>query len=326
MPSPAANRWVVYAALASNVAIAGVKFVAAAVTGSSAMLSEGVHSLVDSTNELLLLYGLRRASKPPDLAHPFGHGRELYFWSFIVALLVLAVGAGVSFYQGVVHWRHPVPMEHPILNYAVLAASFLIEGASWRVALREFREAKGDQGWFEAFRTSKDPTTFTVLFEDTAALAGIVIAAAGIAAAHALEMPRLDGAASIGIALVLAFSSLTLARETKELLIGEGASPNVRESIVAIAGQDPGVRTANGVLTVQMGPKQVFAALSAEFHDHLTTTQIEACVHRLEAAIQSAHPEITILFVKPQTADTWKRRIGALPEHEDAEPVDGVGT
>jgi cation diffusion facilitator family transporter len=322
MPSQAAKRWVVYAALASNGVIAAVKFTAAVVTGSSAMLSEGVHSLVDSINELLLLHGLRRASKPADTSHPFGHGRELYFWSFIVALLVLAVGAGVSFYQGVLHWRHPQPIEHPLVNYAVLAASFLFEAASWLVALRDFREAKGGQGWFEAFRTSKDPTTFTVLFEDTAALVGIVVAATGIALAHALDMPRLDGAASIGIALVLAVSSLTLARETKELLIGEGAQPEVRESIVAIAGKDPGVHTANGVLTVQMGPKQVFVALSAAFHDHLNTTQIEACVHRLEAAIQSAHPEVTILFVKPQTAETWKRRVGALPGHGDAEPTD----
>jgi cation diffusion facilitator family transporter len=320
MPSPSANRWVVYAALASNLAIAVVKFVAASLTGSSAMLSEGVHSLVDSINELLLLYGLRRASKPPDTSHPFGHGRELYFWSFIVSLLVLAVGAGVSFYEGVVRLQHPQPVEHPLVNYAVLAASFAFEAASWRVALREFRAAKGDQGYFEAFRNSKDPTTFTVLFEDTAALVGILVAAAGIGAAHAFDMPRLDGAASVGIGLVLAFSSLTLARETKELLIGEAARPEVRASILAIVARDPAVRTANGVLTVQMGPRQVFAALSAEFHDHLTTTQIEACVHRLEAALRSAHPEITLLFVKPQTAGTWLQRSQALPDHDDALP------
>lgn len=317
MPPKSASGTVVYAALASNVAIAVVKFVAAAITGSSAMLSEGVHSLVDSINELLLLYGLKRAARPPDVNHPFGHGRELYFWSFIVALLVLALGAGVSLYEGITHLRNPNPMEKPLVNYLVLVASFVFEVTSWWVALREFRASKGNQGYFEAFRASKDPSVFTVLFEDTAALLGLLIAAAGIGAAHALSMPRLDGVASIGIAIVLGVSSLLLARETKGLLIGEAAHPDVRASLLRIAGDDPDIRCANGVLTVQMGPRQVLAALSADFHDRLNTTQIEECVTRIEATIKSAHPEITLLFVKPQTAETWRRRVAALPVAED---------
>jgi cation diffusion facilitator family transporter len=318
MPESSGRRTVVYAALAGNLAIAAVKFVAAAITGSSAMLSEGVHSLVDTVNELLLLYGIRRASKPADLAHPFGHGRELYFWSFVVALLVLALGAGVSLYEGIAQLRNPEPIERPLVNYLVLAASFVAEAGSWWVAFREFRAAKGTLGYFEAFRTSKDPSTFTVLFEDSAAILGLVIAAAFLVAAEALNMPRLDGVAAIGIALVLAASSLLLARETKELLIGESAHPHVRSSVLTIAGNDPDVRFANGVLTVQMGPRQVMAALSAEFHDRLSTTQIEECVSRLEAAIKAVHPEITVLFVKPQTADTWRLRVSAL----EAEPAD----
>lgn len=313
------SRSVVYAALAGNLAIAVIKFVAAALTGSSAMLSEGVHTLVDSVNELLLLYGMRRAARPRDLNHPFGHGRELYFWSFIVALLVFGLGAGVSLYEGINHLLHPEPMQRAFVNYVVLLASFAFEGASWWVALREFRAAKGDKGYFEAFRSSKDPTTFTVLFEDSAALVGLLIAAAGIAAAQALDMPRLDGVASIGIALVLAASSLLLARETKELLIGEAASPQVRESILRIAGHDPGVRCANGVLTIQMGPSQVVAALSADFHDQLNTTEIEACVNRIETAVKEGHPEVTILFVKPQTLETWQRRIAVLASQQDAD-------
>ena len=247
--SKSGSRTVVHAALAGNLMIAIAKFVAAAFSGSSAMLSEGVHSLVDTVNELLLLYGLRRAGMPPDRTHPFGHGRELYFWSFIVALLVLAMGAGVSFYEGVMHIRQPEPIEQPLVNYL-----------------------------------------------------------AGLAGAQLLGMPELDGVASIGIAAVLAVSASLLARETKGLLIGETAHPVVSDAILAIAAADDGVRCANGVLTVQMGPSQVVAALSAEFEDALTTPQIEACINRIEKQAKMAHPEIISLFVKPQTAETWRAR------------------
>ncbi|MBW8364223.1 MAG: cation diffusion facilitator family transporter [Rhizobium sp.] len=309
MPKQPHAKLSIYVALASNLAIAVTKFVAAALTGSSAMLSEGIHSLVDTANELLLLYGMKRAARPPDNTHPFGYGRELYFWSFIVALMVLALGAAASFYEGINHVLHPEPMRNPLLNYVVLAASFGFEGVSWWVALKAFRATMGRQGYLDAFRTSKDPTTFTVLFEDTAALLGVLIATAGIAAAHALDAPRLDGVASIGIGIVLLVSSLLLARETKGLLIGESAHPRVRDSILRIAREDPGVRTANGVLTIHMGVSQVVAALSVEFQDALNTTQIETCVNRIEAAIKHAQPDITLLFVKPQSAETWRRRI-----------------
>ncbi|MHB1074670.1 cation diffusion facilitator family transporter [Thiobacillus sp.] len=309
MPKQPHAKLSIYVALASNLAIAVTKFVAAALTGSSAMLSEGIHSLVDTANELLLLYGMKRAARPPDNTHPFGYGRELYFWSFIVALMVLALGAAASFYEGINHVLHPEPMRNPLLNYVVLAASFGFEGVSWWVALKAFRATMGRQGYLDAFRTSKDPTTFTVLFEDTAALLGVLIATAGIAAAHALDAPWLDGVASIGIGIVLLVSSLLLARETKGLLIGESAHPRVRDSILRIAREDPGVRTANGVLTIHMGVSQVVAALSVEFQDALNTTQIETCVNRIEAAIKHAQPDITLLFVKPQSAETWRRRI-----------------
>ncbi len=312
MRAKATTRNVVYAALAGNVAIAVTKFVAAWFSGSSAMLSEGVHSLVDTINELLLLYGLHRAGKHPDRNHPLGYGRELYFWSFIVALLVFALGAGVSLYEGIAHLLRPVPIEHALMSYLVLGLSFVFEGASWRIAMNEFRVAKGELGYFEAFRCSKDPTTFTVLFEDTAALVGLLIAFFGILGAQLLHVPQLDGIASISIAIVLAVSSMFLARETKALLIGESALPHVRDSILEIAGADPAIRKANGVLTVQMGPDQVVAALSAEFEDRLTTPEIETCVNRIEAAIKAAHPEITTLFVKPQTPETWTAKRNAL--------------
>ncbi|CAM0999825.1 Cation transport protein [Rhodanobacter sp. Root179] len=307
MPASGSHK-VVLVALGGNLMIAIAKFVAAGITGSSAMLSEGVHSLVDTVNELLLLYGLRRAARPADRTHPFGYGRELYFWSFIVALLVLAMGAGVSFYEGVMHIRQPEPVARPLMNYLVLAVSFVFEGSSWWVALREFRARKGRLGYFEAFRLSKDPATFTVLLEDSAALLGLLVALARLVSAQLLAQPVLDGVASIGIAAVLSLSALLLARETKGLLIGEPAHPVVGEAILAIAAGDAGVRCANGVLTVQMGPSQVVATLSAEFEDALTTPQIEACINRIEKQAKQAHPEIVSLFIKPQTAETWRTR------------------
>ncbi|HVI26712.1 MAG TPA: cation diffusion facilitator family transporter [Xanthomonadaceae bacterium] len=315
--SAPSNRKVVYAALFGNLAIAITKFTAAFLTGSSAMLSEGVHSLVDTCNELLLLHGMRRAERPPDPAHPFGYGRELYFWSFIVALMVFALGAGVSFYEGIAHLRYPEPIERPWINYAVLGASLLFEGISWWIALKAFRAAKGRRGWYAAFRASKDPTTFTVLFEDSAALLGLLVALAGIALAQALGDPRFDGYASLGIGVVLAVAALLLARETKGLLIGEAAGAGVREDILRIAAADRAIRCANGVLTVQMGPRSIVAALSVEFEDALATPDIERCIRRIEDAVRAAHPDVVALFVKPQTAGTWARRAARLRGDED---------
>ena len=320
------SRKVVYVALLGNVLIAVTKFGAAAWTGSSAMLSEAVHSLVDTVNELLLLYGMRRSSRPPDAAHPWGHGRELYFWSFIVALMVFGLGAGASAYEGVTHILHPLPMEDPTVNYVVLGLSFVFEFGSWRVALNRFRAAKGGQGYLEAVGVAKDPTTFTVLFEDSAALVGLLIAFAGISTAHLFDMPVLDGVASIGIALVLGTAGALLARRTKELLIGEPARPELERSILQIAERHPGIARANGVRTTQLGPDQVIAALSAEFDDRLTTPEIEESVRSLENEMKAAHPEIAVLFVKPQTAATWESRrklidAGATGSRAGGDPV-----
>ena len=302
------SKRVIYAALAGNLAIALTKFAAAFFTGSSAMLSEGVHSLVDTGNGGLLLYGMHRAARPADRTHPLGHGRELYFWSFIVALLVFALGAGVSFYEGVVHIMSPEPVANAEVNYIVLGLSFLFEGSSWLVALREFRQQKGKQGWLQAVQSSKDPSVYTVLFEDSAALLGLVVAFTGILAAELLEMPELDGAASIGIGLILGATAIFLARESKGLLIGEPASPEVQRQVLAIVQQDPAVQKANGVLTVHMGPQEIVAGLSIEFEDHLTAPEIEACVVRIEKRLKTEMPEITRLFVKPQTTGTWEQR------------------
>ena len=306
--SSESNKIVVYAALFGNLAIALVKFVAAYITNSSAMLSEAIHSVVDTLNEILLLYGMKKAEQRPDAHHPFGYGRELYFWAFIVALMVFALGAIVSIYQGILHIIHPEEMQDPMINYIVLGIAILCEGFSWFVALKTFRKMKGKMGYFEAFRRSKDPTTFTVLFEDTAALVGLFIALTGIFLAHQLNIPELDGAASILIGVVLAVSAWLLARETKGLLLGETADPRLRENVLNIAQQDTAVYSANGVLTEQMGAHQVIASLSLEFKDDLTSDEIEACVDRIEAQIKQLHPEIITLFVKPQTKAVWLER------------------
>ncbi|MDR0237376.1 cation diffusion facilitator family transporter [Acinetobacter sp.] len=303
------NKIVVYAALLGNLAIALVKFIAAYITNSSAMLSEAVHSVVDTLNEILLLYGLKKSQQPANYQHPFGYGRELYFWAFIVALLVFALGAMVSIYQGIQHIRHPEVIESPLVNYVVLGFAMLCEGTSWFIALKSFKKMKGKMGYFESFRRSKDPTTFTVLFEDSAALIGLIIAFVGIFCAQQFNLPILDGVASILIGIVLAISALLLARETKGLLMGETADPKLRHNVLQVAQEDPAVYSANGVLTEQMGAHQVIASLSLEFNDGLTSDEIEACVNRIEVKIKSIHPEIVALFVKPQTQQVWLERM-----------------
>ncbi|WP_369038893.1 cation diffusion facilitator family transporter [Stenotrophomonas maltophilia] len=320
MATPNGSRLVIYAALAGNLAIAIAKFVAAGLSGSSAMLSEGVHSLVDTINELLLLYGLHRAGKAPDTLHPFGYGRELYFWSFIVALLVFAAGAGVSAYEGIQHIRHPEPASNHVISYSVLGLSMLFEGASWWVALREFRRSKGTLGYFEAFRRSKDPATFTVLLEDSAALLGLGFALLGLLAAQLLDMPVLDGVASLFIAAVLAVTAFLLARETKGLLVGEPAHPAVAQRIMTVAATDPDLRRANGVTTLQMGPAQVVAMLSGEFEDDRRTPQIEACITRIETAVKNEFPELVALFIKPQTPEVFAARQAVLARRSPREP------
>lgn len=302
------SKFVIYAALAGNLAIAAAKGAAALWTGSSAMLSEAIHSLVDTGNQGLLLYGLDRASRPPDAAHPLGYGRELYFWTFIVALLVFALGAGISIYEGIIHIRHPQAIADPAVTYVVLGLSMLFEGGSWWAALREFQAAKGDAGYLEAIRLSKDPTTFTVLLEDSAALLGLAIAFAGIVAAEVFALPELDGAASIVIGIVLGLTAILLARETKGLLIGEAADPAVERSILELAAADKGVERVNGALTVHMSPDQVVVNLSVEFHDDLSADEMELAVERMERRISEAHPQVSAVFVRPQRSETYRRR------------------
>jgi cation diffusion facilitator family transporter len=308
MAAGSASRKVIYAALAGNLMIALTKFAAAWWTGSSAMLSEGVHSVVDTSNKMLLLYGIKRALKPRDEDHPLGYGRELYFWSFIVALLIFSLGAGVSFYQGIVHIRAPAEITDPAVNYIVLAVSFVFEGITFLVALKEFNKTRGSLGYIEAVTVSKDPPSFLVLFEDSAALVGIIIAFAGTFGASFFRIPELDGVASIGIGIVLAVTAAFLARESKGLLIGEGARRGTMRSIRDIATKQPGVEQVNDLVTVHLAPDQVVAALSLEFKDELTTPQIEEAVANIERQICKQHPEVFSIFVKPQSSVTREQR------------------
>jgi cation diffusion facilitator family transporter len=293
------SRTAIIAALAGNLLIAVTKGVAAAVSGSSAMLSESVHSFVDSGNEVLLLYGQHRAKKPPDRSHPLGYGREIYFWSFVVALLIFALGAGVSMYEGIIHIRHPEPMERPTINYVVYALSAVFEAVSWWFGWKTFSRVMGDRGVLDTVKVSKDPTTFMVLFEDSAALIGILIATIATYLALRFDKPWIDGAGSICIGAVLAAVAVLLARESKALLIGERARPELSKAIQEMVRNEPGVISVEGILTSQLSPDQVIATIGVELDDKLRTPDIEKLIGHLENELRKEHPDLFRVFVRP---------------------------
>jgi cation diffusion facilitator family transporter len=294
------NKLVLFAALGANLGIAIAKFVAAAFTGSSAMLTEGFHSVVDSTNQLLLLYGERASQKPADELHPLGYGRELYFWSFVVAILIFATGAGLSIYEGVRHILHPGPIEGATLAYIVLAVSFVLEGASWLTAVREFRVTLGDLGWWQAVRRSKDPATFIVLFEDSAAMFGLVVAALGVCLTHWTNNPVWDGTASVVIGVALAFVAFMLARESKGLLIGERADPKLVDAIRAAFVARPEVSNVQEVITIHIAPRKVFVSASVDFEDAIAVGDIERLIADTEFSLREAWPQIASVYIKPK--------------------------
>ena len=299
MASQNGSLIVIYAALVGNFLIAITKFVAAAFTGSSSMVSEGVHSLVDTGNELLLLYALHRSRQPADADHPLGYGGEVYFWAFIVAVLVFALGAGVSFYEGFVHILDPEPVSNVMTNYIVLGLSMIFEGVSWYIALRSVGKTKGNRSYLAAARRSKDPTSFTVLLEDSAALCGLIIAFIAITAADYFAMPVLDGVGSIGIGIVLTATALFLARESKGLLLGEPALPPVEARIREIVGSDKDVLEIHKLMTVHLGPTDIMVTLDLELQDRLDTNRIEEVVLRLEKTIRSELPQVWAVYVRP---------------------------
>jgi cation diffusion facilitator family transporter len=301
------NRTLVIA-FGANLGIAASKFVAAAITGSSAMLTEGVHSVVDSTNQLLLMWGRRQSKKPADKYHPFGYGRELYFWSFVVAVLVFALGAGVSVYEGIIHILEPEEAVSPVIAYVVLLLAFLLEGWSTLEAFREFRQAKGRLGWIDAIRRSKDPASFIVLLENGAAMAGIVTAAAGVFLSQLTGDPFWDGAASVLIGIILGVTALVLAYESKGLLIGEAADPEVVEGLRALVCGKPGVVGVGHVLTVHSAPDQITAMINVDFDDQMRAGEVERIVGEVEREAHSRWPEVRRLFVRPMHGAASERK------------------
>jgi cation diffusion facilitator family transporter len=268
-----------------------------------------VHSLVDTINELLLLYGMARSARPADREHPLGYARELYFWSFVVALLIFALGAGVSAYQGIHRLMEPQAIDRPVVIYVVLAASLVFEGGSWIVGARAFRRTKRNLGWWDAFRQSKDPPAFIVVFEDSAAVLGLLVAAGGTTAAILTGNSRWDGIASLVIAAILAGVALLLGQESKALLIGERADPTLSDAIIRMAAGMAGVCKANSIATVQLAPKNIVAYLSIDFFDYLRAPDIEHAVVELEKQIRAAYPEVSALFVKPQSVQVAAERL-----------------
>jgi cation diffusion facilitator family transporter len=301
MSAPTTATRTLVVALLANLGIAVSKFVAAMITGSSAMLTEGVHSVVDCTNQLLLMWGRRAAKRPPDKKHPFGYGRELYFWSFVVAVLVFALGAGVSIYEGIIHILDPEPAVSPYVAYAVLLIAFLLEGWSTIEAYRDFRKSKGRMSWWRAIRRSKDPPAFIVLLENGAAMAGIIAAAVGLALSQLTGNPFYDGAASVLIGLILAVTSCLLAFESKALLIGEAADPELVAALHDMVQGKKGVTAVGQVLTVHAAPDQITAMLSVDFDDDITARDVEALVWGIEVEAAKRFPTVKRLYLRPRS-------------------------
>lgn len=288
----------VLAAIGANVAIAIAKLVAAATTGSSAMLSEAIHSLVDTGDGILLWVGLRRSRRPADERHPFGHGKELYFWTTVVAILIFAVGGGMSAYEGVLHILHASPAEHGWWTWVVLAIAAVFESSSLTVAVRELRRAKGRRTFWEEVRKTKDPLVFVVVFEDSAALLGLLLAAAGILLAQLTGRAWLDGAASIGIGLLLMIVAVLLARESRGLLVGEAADDGTLRDVRRVASSDPAVERVGRALTVQFGPDTVVLNLELQFRRGLRVSDAADAVGRIEDALRRSHPDLRYIFVE----------------------------
>jgi len=294
------RKFVIIAALLGNSLIAITKFIAASVTSSSAMFSEGIHSLVDTGNQILLLYGLKQAKKPADERFPFGHGKEIYFWSFVVAILIFAVGAGVSIYEGVHRLFDPKPINNVMINYIVLSLAILFEGAAWYFALREFTRAEGKWGYLEAVQRGKDPSLFVVLFEDSAAILGLLVALIAIFLAQTTGIYAFDGIASIIIGLILAGTAAWLAYETKGLLIGECANTHVVNGIKKIAKSHAKIGHINEILTMHMGPDFILVNISVDFIDPTSANEMEIIVANLDKAIKNKFPNVKRIFIEAE--------------------------
>jgi cation diffusion facilitator family transporter len=306
---------VVIAALTGNGLIAVTKFVAAMITGSSAMLSEAIHSVVDMSNQALILYVMGRAQRPADETHPFGYGMELYFWAFMVAVLLFSVGAGVSMYEGVTKILNPHEIENAYINYFVLSIAFIFESVAWWMTFKEFKLRKGPLGFIAAIRDSKDPAIFTVLLEDIAAALGLVVAFLGIYLGQTFGLPVLDGVASVVIGLILASVSIFLASECKGLLIGESAKSPVVRGIRAITDARDGIVGINELRTMHLGPEDLLVNISVDFADGLTSSDVETVISEIEQEIKISYPEAKRIFIEAQSHSGHHASMSNSPEN-----------
>jgi len=299
--SASSSKKVIYAALAGNTLIAITKFIASFMTGSSAMLSEGIHSLVDTGNQGLLLYGMKQAEKPASPEFPFGHGKEIYFWSFVVAILIFALGAGISIYGGITHILNPSEIKSPLINYIVLFLAILFEGAAFFFALREFKKVKGKHSYLEAVKHGKDPSMFVVLFEDGAALLGLFIALLGIWLTQVTGIAIFDGIASVVIGVILAITAIWMAVETKGLLIGESADPEIVQAIKEMVDELDAIESTNEVLTMHMGPEYILVNVSADFASSASSDDVEGSIAELDKRVKERFPLVKRLFVEAES-------------------------
>ncbi|HWI90653.1 MAG TPA: cation diffusion facilitator family transporter [Flavisolibacter sp.] len=300
MKQLAKNHASIYSALIADIFIAITKFIAGGYTNSSSMISEGIHSLVDTSNQLLLLYGLKRSKKPADKFRPFGYGKELYFWSFIVSILIFGLGGGLSVYQGIIHILHPEPLGNPFWNYMVLAFSFLFDGASFAIAIKEFNKARQRTPFWKAVVKSKDPSSFLVLFEDGAAVFGLIIVFVLMLLSHSLNVPMLDGVASLLVGLLLICSSMILARESRSLLMGEGIAPETQKKIKELVEKDEAIINVSNILSTYQSPDEVILMLLVRFKHDLESDEISAAIHRIRDIIKDKFPLVEFVLIQPQ--------------------------
>jgi cation diffusion facilitator family transporter len=295
----ASSKTAIYSALAANLLIAATKFVAAVVTRSSAMVSEGIHSVVDTFNEILLLLGLKKSQKKADAERPFGYGKELYFWSFIVSILIFGVGSGISFYEGITHLQHPEPIKDPLWNYIVLGAAILFDGFSFIISLKHFNEVRGETPFWNSVKKSRDPSSFVVLFEDAADVLGLLIAFGGVYFGHRLKNPYFDGIASILIGLLLTAVSLVLTRESRSLLMGETASPAALAQIKQIVEKSGVIENVQQNLSMVMGPEEVLLILRVTLCSGWSSEEIVEAIAKVKQSIQQQFPQIRQIFIEP---------------------------
>jgi cation diffusion facilitator family transporter len=299
----ASSKTSIYSALFANLLIAITKFIAGGISNSGAMIAEGIHSVVDTINELLLLLGLHQSKKKADATHPFGYGKELYFWSFIVSILIFGLGGGISIYQGVLHIAHPESLENPTINYIVLGLSIIFEGASLIVAAKHFNQARGETPWWEAVVKSKDPSNFLVLFEDSAAVAGLFIVLICTFLNHQYHLPYLDGVASILVGLVLVAVSAILARESRSLLMGEGIAPETKTKICQLVERDPSVSKVMHILSTYQSPEEILLMLIINFKDDIDTQDLNIAIDRIRATIKGEWQLVRFVIIQPETEE-----------------------